>query len=301
MYLATKTLDAIDQAITKDNGNAFRHWQGKVLPHIGDAYQQEDLSQPFRKHMGASVIGRECPRAIWYSFRWAYLKQHISRMRRLFNRGHLEEGRFIALLLMIGVEVYQHDENGKQFRISDAGGHFGGSGDGVAYGIPDLDPGTPALLEFKTSAEKAFVKVKANGVQVEKPEHFAQMQVYMTKMGLSVALYMIINKNTDEIHAELIRLEADVADHFINKGQKLVFTREPPPRISESPSWYKCKFCDMKPVCHDNIHPFVSCRSCDNVECAVDGTWKCHLDSDSVKVLSTEDQYKACESYTRSF
>ena len=41
-------------------------------------------------------------------------------MLRLFNRGHIEEARFIAMLLTIGMPVYQQDAEGKQFRI-----HFG--------------------------------------------------------------------------------------------------------------------------------------------------------------------------------
>ena len=61
------------------------------------------------------------------------------------------------MLLAIGVQVYQQDEKGNQFRISDAAGHFGGSGDGIGIGIPDLEPNLQALLEFKTSAEKPFL------------------------------------------------------------------------------------------------------------------------------------------------
>lgn len=58
-----------------------------------------------RKHLGASLIGRECERELWYTFRWVKHKQFDGRMLRLFQRGHLEEARFIDYLQGIGCEV----------------------------------------------------------------------------------------------------------------------------------------------------------------------------------------------------
>jgi hypothetical protein len=40
----------------------------------------------YRAHLGASLIGTECERAIWYSFRWATRARHTGRLLRL-NRG----------------------------------------------------------------------------------------------------------------------------------------------------------------------------------------------------------------------
>ena len=68
IYLATKTLNAIDETIQSDQGAKFRQCLQKVLPHIGDAYRGE--AELFRSHMGASGIAKECGRAIWYGFRW---------------------------------------------------------------------------------------------------------------------------------------------------------------------------------------------------------------------------------------
>ena len=130
--LASKTIAKIDAMIKADQGASFRGWLGKVIPHMGDAYRTDEDGH--RSHMGASLIGGECPRAIWYGFRWATKSNFEGRLLRLFNRGHLEEARFIAMLLMIGCEVYQQDAEGNQFRISHAEGHLGGSGDGVVIG-----------------------------------------------------------------------------------------------------------------------------------------------------------------------
>ena len=119
VMLAVKTLEAIDSALEKDQGGKYRQILGTVIPHMADAFRGAD--EGFRTHLGASLIGGECSRALWYGFRWATKPKFSGRILRLFNRGHLEEARFISLLLMIGCTVYQQDEKGNQFRISGAG------------------------------------------------------------------------------------------------------------------------------------------------------------------------------------
>lgn len=314
IYIASKTLIAIEASIYKDQGNEYRANLQRVLPHLGDAYRAEHDGH--RSHMGASVIGQDCARHVWYNFRWVAKTQFSGRMLRLFNRGHLEEGRAIAALLTIGTQVYQQDENGKQFRVSDAGGHFGGSGDGVAINLPDLSPGQPALLEFKTHSEKYFnilagenwkkyveylcnpglpaEKFTGDGVRVAKFEHYVQANIYMRKMGLAVCLYVAVNKNDDAIYAEFIPLDTAVADQFIERGIKLVFLNDPPKKLNESPGFWKCRFCDHKGVCHLREKPDLNCRTCAYSDPRPDGTWFCRLREVN---LEKQTQLVGCAEY----
>src|ERR1700743_297926 len=85
-----------------------------------------------REHLGASVIGDDCSRKLWYAFRWVKLEHHAGRMRRLFQRGHLEERKIIEHLSRIGFFVREIDPNtDKQYKFSAVAGHFGGSCDSV--------------------------------------------------------------------------------------------------------------------------------------------------------------------------
>ena len=43
---------------------------------------------PPREYLGGSLIGHECDRYIWYTYRWAYREEHTGRMRMLFETGH---------------------------------------------------------------------------------------------------------------------------------------------------------------------------------------------------------------------
>lgn len=299
---ATETLAAIDRAIEADQGASYRLMMQKVLPHIGDAYRGVEKN-PFRNHMGASGIGKECGRAIWYDFHWVTTPKFPGRILRLFNTGHMAEAKFISMLSIIGVQVYQQDENGKQFRIHDAGGHFGGSGDGVGIGLPDLPPGTPALLEFKTHNDASFKKLVKEGVRATKFEHYVQMQVYMRKMQLMVGLYGAVNKNDDALHLEIIHLDTATADQFIDRGRQLVFMREVPKRINNSPGWFGCAWCDHKPVCHLKATPSRNCRSCVHATTREDGHWYCteptadQAFGDNPQ-LTEDDQLAACDAYT---
>ena len=300
VLLATKTMAAIEATLVRDQGASYRQALQKVLPHIGDAYRGAD--EGHRSHMGASLIGGECGRAIWYGFRWTTKPKFPARILRLFNRGHLEEGRIIPLLLIIGVQVFQQDADGKQYRISDVGGHFGGSGDGVAVGIPDLAPGQPCLLEFKTHNEKSFRKVKADGVRSAKFEHFVQMQTYMRKMGLAVALYVAVNKNDDDIYMELVYLDSSVGDEFVSRARVLILSQSPPPKISNSPGWLACSWCNHKPVCHLKAAPDISCRTCVYSVAREDGKWYCTEPKADAAFgdnpeIDKETQLKGCPEY----
>jgi len=293
--IATKTLQAIDSLLEADQGAKYRGYLGQVMPSMKDAYNTDTF--PFRSHLGASVLGKPCDRYIWYHFRWAARQVNKAKMVRLFNRGHIEEARFIALLLSIGVQVYQQDAKGNQFRIYDLGGHIGGSGDGVGVNIPDLPPDVWALLEFKTHGSKSYAKLIKDGVRVAKPEHYTQTNLYMLKMNLTVTLYVAVNKDTDELYAELIYLDKLHAEHYLERGRNIVWLNQPPKKMNNSAAYFECKYCDYVNVCHNGATPDRNCRTCQYSIAKENGSWVCG------KTGGIRDKYQqlaACEDYVSS-
>ena len=271
-----------------------------VLSAINNALEraQED---GMRAHLGASVIGDECDRKIWYGFRWATTKHHAGRILRLFNRGHLEENRFVSWLRDAGIIVAPVDPaSGDQWRVSAVNGHFGGSLDGIAWNIPgieqfNLTPVDKILTEFKTHNDKSFSKLQVDGVKKSKPQHFAQMQTYMELHKLKLALYLAINKNTDEIHAEFIPYDGITGNMMVGKASHLIPLATPPQRISADPSWFVCKFCDHSDTCHRKAPMAVNCRTCVSSLPTEGGEWFC------IKwngVIPLETQKKGCEWHT---
>lgn len=235
-----------------------------------------------RDHLGASQIGKECDRALWYGFRWCTEPDFDGRMLRLFDTGQKEEARLVADLRAIGIEVHEADEDGRQFRVSDLGGHFGGSLDGCARGFQESS--AFHVLEFKTSNAKHFAELKKTGVEKAKPQHWIQMQVYMHLTGMERAYYFAVCKDTDEIHGERIRYHAPTAWRAIERARRIIQADRAPERISENPDHPECRWCDHKAVCRDGALPVVSCRTClhATAELDGDGRWSCARGLDTI-------------------
>lgn len=248
--------------------------------------EQED---GFRKHLGASVVGKACLRESWYDFRWTLREQFTGQQLRLFGRGHLEEARFVGYLRKIGCKVWEFNpeaplKDGKpqQFRVSAHDGHFGGSLDGVAMGVPDLPQGIPCTLSFKTHNDKSFQKLLDMGVMGSKWEHFIQEQTYLHLMpkswGLKHCLYLAVNKNTDHIHTEILNYDSDVSETTLKRGGDVIYSNVPLARISNTPGAFACKFCRFNRLCHfGDVLPAVNCRTCRFSRVGGNGLWKCGL------------------------
>jgi len=292
---AKRTEAAIDAAIAADGGNRFRELLLKHLPKIADAYRKDDAADNFRSHLGASQIGKECDRALWLGWRWSYVRSFQPRILRLFNRGHQEEARFLAMLDMIDVQFHQ-PEDGSQERISDHGGHFGSALDGVLWGVPDA-PGEWILGEFKTHNTKSFCDLVVKGVQVSKPEHYAQMQTCMARRGIFKTLYLAVNKNDDDIFGQIVRYDQPAAQSKLVRARDIIVARDAPKRLSEDPSNFKCGVCDAKQRCHfpQQVEPPKNCRTCRHSLADIpSGTWGCeHLG----KTLDKVDQLAGCGSW----
>lgn len=256
-------------------------------------YHQSRAKQGHRPHLGGSLIGHECGRHLFYSFRWSLSKDFDGRMLRLFETGELAEDRFVTELRGIGATVWEFDpESGRQWRVSAHGGHFSGSLDGVAVGI---ESSTKAhVLEFKTHNAKSFKELKSKGVEASKPQHYAQMQVYGYLMDIERALYLAVNKDTDELYSERVKISRTEGKRLVERAARIIFTDHPPGGISQDPSFYKCKFCDHHPICHGNKPPEANCRTCAFVTPMEDGSWKCEHHN---KTLATADQRLGCEKH----
>jgi hypothetical protein len=200
-------------------------------------------------------------------------------MMRLFNVGHSAEPRFVAYLRGIGFEVREFDENGKQFRISGANGHYGGSLDGMckAPARYELSEDLVLLLEMKTNATGTkYSDVEKLGLAKAKPKHFSQMSQYAYKYGLKYGLYVIENKNDSDITFQIVELDWNLGRQLEQKATDIVFSKGAPPRISENPSMFDCKYCSYSGICHKNEPVEVNCRSCRHAEPVENAEWKCH-------------------------
>lgn len=245
---------------------------------IYDLYKRETSS---RSHLGASLIGHVCDRFLWLTFRHASPPMGTTEARifRLFDTGHREEARVLEELEKLGIEVWTHDEDGKQFRFSEFGGHFAGSVDGVVRGI--LDGGQqPHLIESKTYNKRRFAEMKkAESIKAHNYQHYAQMQCYMHALGLTRALYVAVCKDDDSIHAERVKYNHNDARLLIQRAESIIFDPYAPPIPEEAHK--ECRFCDQKAVCR-GADIKMSCRSCAHVRPLNTGQWLCEAKDETI-------------------
>lgn len=213
-------------------------------------------------------------------------------MLRLFETGRQAEARLADDLRAAGMTVHLHDpDTGAQFQFDDIGGHFAGSMDGAGVGVVEA-PQTWHVIEYKTHGQKSFDELLKKGVAEAKPEHHAQMQTYMGWSGMTRALYVALNKNTDDIYLERIKFDKREFERLRQKAKSIILAEEPPDRMNESPAFYLCKWCAFNSICHEcGEVAEVNCRTCKHSVAIETGEWGCDLHG---KILSIAEQERGC-------
>lgn len=269
------------------------------------AYKARAAREPMhdwrRDHLGASLIGHKCDRFLWLSFRWATNPKHSGKQLRLFERGNREEEWIIEDLRAAGLTIQDADpKTGTQRRVS-FGGHVGGSIDGLALGV-HASPRRWHLLEIKSHNRKNFEKLVMDGVKRSKPEHYAQMLVYLLGVGLEAALYVAVCKDSDDIYMEIVPIDRAKAEDLVERGQRIAMSTQAPDRLVDSeypPCLYtsaegqewKCQHYDL---CHGSRIPERNCRTCIHAQPQDGGTWRCkNLD----KEIDSDEQREGCKLY----
>lgn len=291
-----------------------------------DNYCDKKWKDENRKHLGFSMIGDECQRKLWYGFRWCKMPKPEPRIKRLFDRGHKEEDRFIDYLRGIGCTVNPFDPSYRllinptdnkyivvkqssneyneldsmgaidvssdlkyiklandlgitypvQWKVSASNGHSGGSLDGRGYLPKSYGLTEEVLFEFKTHGDKSFKELKAKGMKLSKPVHYAQCCAYGYMMKLNYVCYVAVNKNDDALHLEIVPLNHKTGETLVMKADRIIMSQEPPPRLHENPTFWLCKMCNYFPICHAKGEIDRNCRSCKHAEPAKDKLWVCN-------------------------
>jgi hypothetical protein len=255
-----------------------------------DAYHAETIDAP-RQHLGASIIGHECDRWLWLSFRWAVREKFEGRIRRLFRRGQHEEAWVVSDLRNADLTVTECLQQQKHHTLAP---HIVCTPDGIVSNMHEA-PKKRHSLEIKTHSAKSFASLVKDGVEKSKPMHYAQMQMEMLAQDTDRALYVAVNKDNDDIYTERVKQDRKAADAILARGQRIVFSNSMPEPISADPSWYQCKMCAGHDLCFGSkLTKEVNCRTCAHSTATPEGTWTCaRYECD----IPAENQEAGCEAH----
>ena len=233
---------------------------------IDAALMARSAATPPRTYLGGSRLGHSCERALQFEFLQAPKDEGADfdgRILRIFGIGHALEDVAVDWLRAAGFDLYTRrggSEHGDQFGFSVAGGRIRGHVDGILASGPEI-PGMafPALWECKTMNAKAWRETSNNGVAIAKPIYAAQIAVYQAYMDSAVpgvadnpALFTAINKDTAELHHELVPFDAALAQRMSDRAVRVLSACDAGdllPRVTTQPDFYECRFCPWAKRC----------------------------------------------------
>jgi CRISPR/Cas system-associated exonuclease Cas4 (RecB family) len=257
-----------------------------------------------RPYLGASILGDPCPRKLWYQFRWAPRKAFDAATLKRFEDGHRgEDLQAERLRLVEGIELWTEDAAGQQFGFRD--GHLRGHADGFIRGLRQA-PKTVHVWEHKQVGEKklrALEKAKAEhgekGALAQWDDlYYAQAQVYMHYFDLTRHYLTCSSPGGRETVSCRTEYDRAHAEAFIQRAKAVTLSREAPERISNDPSFWRCKWCDYAETCHHGMDGLsrltAGCRMCKAVEPLEAGGWLCHVHGIQ---LGEEEQREGCDEW----
>ncbi len=233
---------------------------------IDAALMTHDVITPPRTYLGSSRLGHPCERALQFEFLRAPKDDGAGfegRTLRIFGIGHALEDVAIGWLRAAGFDLYTRKGNrpdGEQFGFAVASGRIRGHVDGILAGGPEI-PGMafPALWECKTMNAKAWRETSSKGVATARPIYAAQIAIYQAYMDAAVpgvadnpALFTAINKDTAELHHELVPFDADLAQRMSDRAVRVLRACDAGdllPRIATVPDFHECRFCPWARRC----------------------------------------------------
>jgi len=239
---------------------------GHVNAAIDAALVAGNAASPPRRYLGGSRLGHACERALQFEFTSTPKDEGAGfdgRLLRIFGIGHALEDVAVAWLRGAGFDLYTRrgdQPDGPQFGFSVAGGRIRGHVDGVLAGGPAI-PGMafPALWECKTMNAKSWRDTTSKGVAASKPVYAAQIAVYQAYMDAAVpgvadnpALFTAINKDTAEMHHELVSFNAELAQRMSDRGVRILAATDAGellPRIAAKVDHFECRFCPWAERC----------------------------------------------------
>ena len=109
----------------------------------------------------------------------------------------------------------------------------------------------PIGWENKAVGAKTWAKFVKDGVKKSSETYYGQCQMLMAYMELGAFLFTAINRDTGEVHAELVTFDAATAQQLSDRAVRIVQSANPEelPRCTSDPADYRCKFCDFHATC----------------------------------------------------
>lgn len=192
---------------------------------IDSGLTARNCAERSRTYVSSSGLGRACLRQIQYDYLAVPKDQgqeFAPRTLRIFEAGHRGEDMVACWLRLAGFDLRTEQADGRQFGFAALGGRFKGHIDGCLVSGP-VDMAYPALWETKALGASSWKDTVKKGIAVSKPVYAAQIALYQAYLDLpNPALFTALNRDTQEIYAELLPFDAALAQKMSDRAVEVV-------------------------------------------------------------------------------
>lgn len=219
--------------------------------------QRKAATPPAERYIGASSIGKECSREIYYDM-VGTVQDPVRWNAGILaaEDGNRAEPMMAARLRMVsGIELYTHDETGQQYGFN--WGFMRGNFDGIIRGIWQA-PLTWHIWDHKRAKEEKFNKLKKLVAKDEKAAlqewnhiYYAQQVIYMDAEDLTRSYLTCSMDGGTQMTSVRTNANPKYAKALRDKAKRIKGMTEPPPRISEKPDSPNCFLCAFRKTCHN--------------------------------------------------
>jgi len=212
-----------------------------VLTKKIDKIQSRD-DRKTRDYIGASMIGSDCLRQIWYEFKGTIASEVPTKTRRTWAIGRHLEGLILDWLDQTGMDIT------RTWMDLEAEGmpYFKGHVDSVWMKKDKAF----AIIEIKTAKDSSFNMFVKKGLRAWNPQYYAQIQSYMGMSRIHTAYILVLNKDSSDIADELVTFDEVFYEQLRRKAFLIANIEAAPSKINDSPLWFQCKMCKFNKVCH---------------------------------------------------
>lgn len=211
------------------------------LTKLLESYQK-NAQEEARNYIGASSIGSDCLRQIWYGYQGFEAGEIPAATRRTWDIGKHLEGLILDWLESAGLEISRSWMDLKSQNVKQFQGHL----DSVWIKKGEAF----AIIEVKTAKDSSFKIFVNKGVKIWNPQYYAQVQSYMGMSSIHSAYILVLNKDNSDIFDELVTFDEKFYKGLEDKALMISSSNIEPPRINGSALWYQCKLCKYNKECH---------------------------------------------------
>lgn len=207
-----------------------------------------------RTYLGASLIGDPCPQRMVYILKGVEPDQPESAEQlRTFAVGRQLETLVANELRRAGFYLQTEQDLGGPLGFSVDDGKIQGHIDGQILRGP-LKVDTPLLWECKTLKASSWRELQKHRCEVVCPKYHAQIQIYLHFVKYKNCLLSCLNKDTSELHHELVPYEEKAAVSYVERAHDILEGLEndqEPSRLGRNAEYFECRMCRF----HDRCWP----------------------------------------------